>query len=270
MRTTPTTILSDKTHIRARALLIGEHLDLRALETTDVLAVSPLVVAAGEHGVAVLFRYGAAVLFNLSPVEELSFLNQLKALVREPFPEPETEEGDLCVEAHGGERVESGVIRLRDFNIERLQIVADVLAKSAVLSHYEGTIAGVFESIEPFAQGLRRPQPGRHNDRELLSHIGGILLIQHKMVGLVEVGEKPETLWERPELERLYARLEDEYELRERHLALERKLALSSRTAETVLNLLQHKSSLRVEWYIVILIVVEILLIVFELFFQHR
>lgn len=270
MRTTPVTILADKTHIRARALLIGEHLDLRALEATDVLAVSPLVVMAGEHGAAVLFRYGAAVLFNLSPIEELSFLNHLKPLVREPFAEPETEEGDLCIEAQGGERVESGVIRLRDFNIERLQIVADVLAKSAVLSHYEGTIAGVFESIEPFAQGLRRPQPGRHNDRELLSHIGGILLIQHKMVGLVEVGEKPETLWERPELERLYARLEDEYELRERHLALERKLALSSRTAETVLNLLQHKSSLRVEWYIVVLIVVEIMLIVFEMFFQHR
>jgi len=72
-------------------------------------------------------------------------------------------------------------------------------------------------------------------------------------------------LWEQPELERLYVRLEDEYELRERHLALERKLDLISRTAETMLDLMQHKRSLRVEWYIVILIIVEILLTLYEI-----
>jgi uncharacterized Rmd1/YagE family protein len=88
------------------------------------------------------------------------------------------------------------------------------------------------------------------------------------MVGIVEVGEKPDPLWERPDLERLYLRLEDEYELRERLLALERKLALVSHTAETALELMQHDSSHRVEWYIVALIVVEILLSVYELWIK--
>ena len=66
-------------------------------------------------------------------------------------------------------------------------------------------------------------------------------------------------------------RLEDEYELRERHVALERKLDLISRTAETLLDLMQHKRSLRVEWYIVILIVIEILLTLYEIYarIQH-
>jgi len=49
----------------------------------------------------------------------------------------------------------------------------------------------------------------------------------------------------------------DEYEIRERHSALERKLELISQTAQTVLEFMQHSSSLRVEWYVVILIVVE-------------
>ena len=42
-----------------------------------------------------------------------------------------------------------------------------------------------------------------------------------------------------------------------------------SRTAETVLNLLQHQSGLRVEWSIVVLIVFEIGLTLFEMFFRH-
>lgn len=78
------------------------------------------------------------------------------------------------------------------------------------------------------------------------------------MVGRVEVTEKPELLWDHPEHEQLYLRLEDEYELTERHAALDRKLSLISRTAETVLSILQDKRTLRVEWYITILIVIEI------------
>ncbi|OQB07769.1 MAG: hypothetical protein BWY17_05203 [Deltaproteobacteria bacterium ADurb.Bin207] len=87
------------------------------------------------------------------------------------------------------------------------------------------------------------------------------------MVGRVRVEESPELLWEFPHLERLYRRLFEEYELRERHSALERKLALISRTAETLLGLLHHRSSMRVEWYIVILIVAEILIMVGEILF---
>lgn len=86
------------------------------------------------------------------------------------------------------------------------------------------------------------------------------------MVARVEVLEKPELLWDHPELELFYARLEDEYELRERHHAVERKLQLISKTAETLVGLLQHDRALRVEWYIVLLIVVEIVLTLYELF----
>ena len=80
------------------------------------------------------------------------------------------------------------------------------------------------------------------------------------MVGRVEVSEKPELVWEHPELERLYLRLAEEYELRERDRALDRKLDVVTRTVETLLSLLQGRSALRVEWYIVALIIAELIL----------
>jgi len=85
------------------------------------------------------------------------------------------------------------------------------------------------------------------------------------MVGRVEVSEKPEILWDRPYLERLYLRLEDEYELRERHVALERKLDVVSRTAQTLIDLVRDRSGLRVEWYIVVLIILEICLTLYQM-----
>lgn len=261
-------LFTDRESVQGRAIFVGERLELKALENTDSLATLPLVVTAGDHGCAVLFRYGAVVLFGLEPLEEASFLTQLQPFIIEPFSSPETEEATLHLEKVGAERVENGLIWLQEFGIERLQIVADILAKSVVLAQYEVGTASVFDQIEPFAESLQRTTRNERWGKELLRQLGRTLSIQHKIVGRVEIIDKPELLWDAPELERLYLRLENEYEIRERHLALERKLELISRTAETVLDLLQHNSGLRVEWYVVILIVVEILLSLYDLFFR--
>lgn len=257
----------NKATVQGRALFLGERLNLSALENADCLATTPLVVTAAG-GCAVLFRYGAIVIFGLEPVEEAAFLMQLEPLVVQPFAVRETEEVVLQLEPTGAGRVENGTIWLQEFSIECLQIVADVLAKSVVLAHYEAGTASVFDQIEPFAAGLLSSNKSERQGKELLRQLGGTLSIQHKIVGRVEIIDKPDLLWDSPTLERVYRRLEDEYEIRERHLALERKLELISRTAETVLDLLQHNTGLRVEWYVVILIVVEIMLSLYDLFFQ--
>lgn len=261
-------VFQRKETVRGRALFLGERLDLKALEKTDYLAKLPLVISAGEQGCVVMFRYGAVVLYGLSPMEEASFLTHLKPSVIEPFASPETEEVILKLADTEGARVENGTIWLNSFSIECLQIVSDVLAKSVVLAQYEVGTGKIFDQIEPFAQGLQRTTRDEQWGKELLRQLGRTLSIQHKIVGRVEMIDKPEILWDTPDLERIYLRLENEYEIRERHLALERKLDLISRTAETVLGLLQHNTGLRVEWYVVILIVVEILLSFYDVFFQ--
>jgi len=252
--------------IGVRALLLGERLDTRGLEGTAPLATAPVAVAIPGGGIAVLFRYGVAVLFG-APREAMDrFLASLDRFVFEPLPVPEREEARLVIRADTDQQVDAaGNIVLRAQTIDRLQMVADVLAKSLVLAHYETAIAAIFDRIEPLAAMLREKGRAGARSRELLHHIGNVLAMQHKMVGRVETGEKPELLWEHPELERLYMRLADEYELRERDRALDRKLDIISRTVETLLGLVQARSSIRVEWYIVLLIVAELALAAYSL-----
>jgi required for meiotic nuclear division protein 1 len=252
--------------VRVHALLAGQRIDLRAVYRSDSLAIAPLAIPAGEHGIAVLFRYGVVVMFNLQVVEEAAFLVSLKSVVGDALDAPEREEATIVVQPDAEERVDaSGVIHLREVTAERLLVVADVLAKSVILDYDEHRVARVFDRIEPVAQALRRRGGGRVAAQQLLDHIGDVLITQHRMVGRVEITEKPELLWDRPELERLYLRLREEYELPERDRALTRKLDLIAQTATTALGLLQARRSLRVEWYIVILIVVEIVLTVYQM-----
>jgi len=252
--------------VRGRAMFIAERLDLREFEKAHCLAKKPLLLTAGGSGCAALFRYGAVVQFGLSAIEETTLLESLKNFVREPFDRFDAEEFLLSRDATASEGIEGGHITLPDFSIERLQLVAEVLAKSVVLDRYEAVVSRSFQRIEPLAETLQRSGRPGSRGRELLRHIGDTLSIQGRMVGRVELPEKPDLLWYHPQFEHFYARLKDEYELHERHLAVERKLDLISRTAETLLGILQNRRSLRVEWYITILIVLEILLTLYQMF----
>lgn len=117
-----------------------------------------------------------------------------------------------------------------------------------------------------------RTRPGRlpWKQRDLVKAIGNAMLAEHQLVDRAELLEKPDLLWDKPELDRFYARLEDEYELRERYLTLDTKLGVVSKAAHTMLELVQTRRSLNVEWYIVALIVFEVVLGLYELFFRHK
>ena len=261
---------SGKTDFKARAILVGERIDLRSLSTSDRLATDPVAIAAGATGLAVLFRYGAAVLFNVAPLEEANLLRQLQPLVQQPFASPETESLEIHIDAATREGMSGNKLTLADYAIERFQLVADILSKSTVLAMYEARASRSFDLVEPFAVSLQKDSQKTSSGNELLKQIGVALLSEHNLVGRVEVIDKPEIIWEHPNLERLYLRLEDEFEIRERHLALERKLDLVSHTAQTVLEVLQSRRTLRLEWYVVILILVEILLSLVQLVMMIR
>ncbi|MDW8218899.1 MAG: RMD1 family protein [Bacteroidota bacterium] len=263
-----TNVFGETQAIQARALYLGERIDIRSLEQTNRLALSPLVIPAGENGYMAIFRYGVVVMFNILPLQEATLLKYLAPFVHEAHDKVESESLELRIGER--EQVEKGVATLIDFSVERLQVVADILAKTVVLAHYETTIASAFDAIEPMAHNLKSSQRLRStSDATLMQFVGDMLLIQHKMVGRVEISEKPELLWDMPELTRLYAKLEDEFELIERHHSIERKLNLIARTVETEIDMLQNKRTLRMEWYIVILIALEILLSAYDIFVRR-
>jgi required for meiotic nuclear division protein 1 len=257
--------------IPVSARLLGERLDTRTLEQNGALAAAPLALAVEGGGIAVMFRYGAVVLFDTAPAAAERFLAALDPLLTEKFATPEHEDLRILVHADTEQLIDaSGNIVLRDRTVERLQLVADVLAKNLVLSHYETRMAAIFDRIEPLAGTLREKGRAGVPGKVLLQHIGEVLSMQQKMVGRVETGEKPELVWEHPELDRLYMRLSEEYELRDRGRAIDRKLDIVSRTVETLLSLEQTRSSLRVEWYIVALIVAELLIAAYSLVPGHH
>jgi required for meiotic nuclear division protein 1 len=246
------------TNLEAKALLLGERIDVRGLEPPQTISKTPLVFRAGG-GLAAVYRFGAVVFLGVAQSAQEETLALIHPRVTDPATPVEVEIAHLVTEGEDA-ITPSGKISLSDLTDERWLIVADVLAKSVALADDERYMSKVFEQIEPLARTLAATGGTALSSKRVLQLLGESLVAQTRMVGRVEVQEKPDLLWDRPELQRLYARLADEYELDDRARALARKLKVIEETAGTLADYTDARHSIRLEIAIVALIVFEILL----------
>jgi uncharacterized Rmd1/YagE family protein len=244
----------------ARALIVGERIDTAGLERPDMISQLPLAFRVGEQGMAALFRFGVAVMVGLTPLEEEDLLMKLKWRVTGERARGDDETAVLEISPEGDElKTPGGPIQIKNLSPQRFLVVADALSKTVALARDEREVNAVFDVIEPFAAQLAARGRPPFRRRAMLRLIGQALLVQHRVSGRIAVEDKPDVLWDRPDLERLYARLEDEYELSERAGALKRKLDVIVETAHALTDIIDADRSTRLEWAIIILIVAELI-----------
>ena len=252
---------------KIHAILVGDRIDTSTFERNEALSILPFAYRAGANGLVVIFRYGVAVLIDLTPAEEQACLQKLAPRIRGPLAYREDETATVEVSADKDDQIPpGGPIYIKSASLERLLLIADALAKSVVLAHDEREVVAAFD-IEPFARELARSGRAPGGRTAILKRIGDALLVQQRVSGYVAIAEKPDVLWDRPDLERLYARLEDEYELKERVDNLNRKLSVISETAKVMTDIIDTRRSLRLEFIIVLLIVFEVLITIYQIFF---
>jgi uncharacterized Rmd1/YagE family protein len=160
------------------------------------------------------------------------------------------------------------VIQLSDDSIPRLAVVADTLAKSAALAYQEATLSETLDAMEPVVTSLRSLGRLAASSRGLRRAIGAALQSRSHATARVQVEDKPDLLWDHPGLGRLHARLCDEYELHERHVALDRKLTLIGESTGTLISLIDARRSRALEIAVVALIAMELLAAIYGLFYK--
>lgn len=245
--------------ITVRALQLGEGLNLKGLERADAFSANPLAFRTSGGGTAMLFKFGAVVFVNMTPIEEEELIHGLERRIIDPLAERDVETAEIVMAPDDSDFLSStGAIQLRTADPNSLLLVGEVLAVSVALAYDERRIATSFERIEPIANTLMKRRLPSGPKSALLEQIGEALLIQKRLASRVDLDDKPDVLWDHPELERLWTKLVDEYDVPARARAVERKLVVIRETADTITDLIATRTSHRLEVYIIMLIAVEI------------
>ncbi|HEY7229343.1 MAG TPA: RMD1 family protein [Pseudolabrys sp.] len=261
--------MPDSSRVSVKALLLGDRIDTAGLERHEVLSTNPLAFRIEGGSYIVLFRYGVVVLFGMAPQQEDEILRSLEGRVVGAFVPREEESALIEIAPDKDEQVTpAGIILLKALLSEHVLIIADAVATNLILARDERNVSAVFDAIEPLARDLAEHGRTPGSRRTIMKHIGNALLVQQRVSGLVAVAEKPDVLWERPDLERFYARLVDEYELKERADLLTRKLTVISDTGQALADIIDTERSLRLERIIIVLILLEIIFTVYQMTFH--
>ena len=256
--------------VTARALLVADRIDTAGLERSDAFSTTPLSFPAGAKGVVTLFRFGVIAFVGLTTLEEDDVIRALSPRIKGELAGREEEVAIIELSEEREDQIPpGGPIYVKALTAERVLVISDALAKSTVLAHDEREVAFVFDKIEPFARELADNGQTPGGRRAMLRQIGISLLVQQRISGRAAVAEKPDVLWDRPDLERLYARLETEYELKERADVLNRKLAVVTETAQALTDVINTERSMRLELTIIALILIEVVLAAYQIFGFH-
>jgi uncharacterized Rmd1/YagE family protein len=218
----------------ACALQLAERIELKGLERTNQFSSNPLGFKVAGGG-TVLFRFGAAVIVGLNPIEEEGIIKGLEGRLVEPLVERKSETVQITLKPDGEDRpLRNGAVLLKNAAPEQLLLLAQALAKTVALAYHELRITQAFDCVVPIASSLKQRKFLAGSQGDLVEQIGEALLIQQRLAGRVELADRPDVLWDHPKLERLCGKLTDEYDLGPRAGAIGQKLEVIRETADTM------------------------------------
>lgn len=254
------------------AFYLGEEIDLRKIQETlrkypYVLREHPIVLKLAIDQYAVLTKFGVVVFWNVSEKLQKEFIQEISPFVENFNPNYSISENlKVLVWGKEIEEVRWGKVFLSTIDKEKLQIISLVLAQSVALENYEIEIEKRVLEMERIINVLRSGIWRGLKEKNLLAQIGDILAVKQKTISHLSLLDKPEAVWERAELERLYNKLSYELELKDRMDILNEKIKFLSDHHKILLDFVSAQRGNFLEAIIVILIIIEIFIFLFEVF----
>jgi uncharacterized Rmd1/YagE family protein len=224
------------------------------------LRTHDLHFATGDGGDVFLYPFGAVVFHEVPLDQRDQWLARVRAampglgppVIAETFTARE-EEGIRTGLVHG-------VLQTSSLTPARIATVALIVAQSAAMEYYERLVDDLFARTDSLVASLERRGTVSVRTRRMHRFIGEAIGTRNEVLSVLHLLDKPDEIWDDPELDRIYDDLRREFDLLDRYQALERKLRGIQEALELVLDVARERRMWLLETSIAILILVELVL----------
>lgn len=132
------------------------------------------------------------------------------------------------------------------------------LSRSTRLSILENSLEKHIMLTKKNSQDLSNGLQIKTNESEILKLTGRLFLLRGKLNLYNELIETPDLYWSEPNLEKIYMSILKNLDIKPRIEILNRKLDYATEEQRALLSVLNEKKSTRLEWIIIVLIMVEV------------
>jgi uncharacterized Rmd1/YagE family protein len=256
--------------MQVRALHLGEKFEIAKVQKHFAVQTAyndPLVVEYGKSQYAAFLRYGVVVLWNFTDGEVHKFVSEVDSFLINKFQHVLRE--NLVVEiTDASDKFESNQIFLKELTPAKVAVVSLVLGRSIALEHHENQVNKVFTDFDPFILDLEKHGRSNIPAKLLLKRAAYAMRVRHATLNQFSLLDAPDVTWDSQELFELYSKASIEYDIENRYKLLEKRLTGIFRDVDFILQILEGRKSRLLELTIVFLILIEILIFAYEIWFR--
>jgi uncharacterized Rmd1/YagE family protein len=245
------------------AVAYVENFSLRELASAmggGKLRAHELRFSLGGDGDVFLYPFGAAVFHDVPAGQREEWLARIRTAMPKLTTKVVAESFSAREEPGARTGVVAGSLQLPALGPARIAAVAFVVAQSAAMEYYERLVEDLFARTDALVAPLERRGTVSTRTRKLHQFIGEAIASRNEVLSVLHLLDKPDEVWDDPELDRIYDDLRAEFDLADRYQALESKLRGVQDSLELVLDVARDRRMWILEVSIAILILVELVL----------
>ena len=205
-----------------------------------------------------VFPYGMISFFNFNSEEIQDFLTKILPYSKGYFKAKLVEKSTVIIEKNIL-KVNFDNIILPVIEPELIRLVMLYTSQSVALSRYSEITEKLL--IETNKRTKHLEKKGRLNisGKSLKRFIGRVMNIKNKMLENLYIFDVPDIVWEREDLNNLDKELKQNFDLKNRYRRIHERIQIIKENLDLFKDILEHSESSKLEWIIIILILVEVI-----------
>ena len=256
-------LVQPESHLHYQAWHLADTLDLMAYRHQTLLpphhaTKHELYYHEGPGRFMYLLPYGVVVLCGFSPRESTERLQHLRTFSRGAVAQPVTDDFEVVVRPGQAVSMSFDVLTLGALDHAANQMIMLLVAQSVVLDHYDRSSQQLITEIRAHTEYMEKKGKIKLTEKESLRFVGKSLTTKNRIVENLYILDAPAPTWDDEYLNQLYWHLWKHFELGTRYRAIENILKIMEENLSVFINHHRHRESSRLEWIIIILIVIEV------------
>ncbi|KAL4705846.1 hypothetical protein ACJJTC_019281 [Scirpophaga incertulas] len=249
---------------------------LQAHEINDVVVANAMYTVGDEPREIYFFREGAVVFWNCTELEASNVLDLVRRFEIDSYPrdviEKEYEVMTYTYQTNAKKCFlqESGFVLVpeKDNMLEKFTF-SHAMAQSARLGAWEARLEALAAAARAHCRCMQHHGAAHLDKKEVVRKLGELFSLRHQLNVESDLLDTPDFYWEQEELERIYSSTVAYFTIPRRTRVLNERLSHCVELLELVSQWAADRHHVRLEWMIIILIMVEV---AFELlhFFERR
>ncbi len=217
-----------------------------------------LYLKNGDKKFVYIFQYGMVSFFNHSETEIREILEGLGSIAKESIPDQLSEK--IQVEISEGQQIVAfDKVVLPNFDAESIRLVMLNASQSVALDRYSDITEQLLEETNEHTKYLEEKGRLDISGNKLKRFIGKVLNIKNQISENLYIFDAPDITWENENLNRLNQELKQTFDLKNRYRNIYERIEIIKENLGLFKDIMEHRESSRLEWIIIILILVEVL-----------